>query len=300
MLHRRTRVWLVRVLIVLLCLIIVARSVALEAEGQPAPPVLRPALVRAFSSSAVPSHPSPPLDPAVAPSPEIHGDTGQDGDAAPPLARRDDPQRVHEPVGHKQGKSNLSALSLSLIILLCLFTCLCVGSIFVRSQQTPEQAVTLVTEHGAAVGLEHLKAAAEEEEERARAHIIDLEEQKQSGERLSTPEAKPIDRIFGQPTGGDKENATAGAATAAAAEAPPRRHLRSYPSPPPPSPASAARNQQEGTNNGDDDAVAETKTSTSSVMGEQTTAGPPHPPAIAANVAEELPYQPTIIMHATQ
>ena len=68
-------------------------------------------------------------------------------------AERPTPGRV----GEKQGRSNLSSVSLSLVVLGCLFCCICVGSIIVRERVRPEEAVTLVTPAGGAVGLEQIQ-----------------------------------------------------------------------------------------------------------------------------------------------
>lgn len=68
-------------------------------------------------------------------------------------AERSTPGRV----GEKQGRSNLSSVSLSLVVLGCLFCCVCVGSIIVRERVRPEEAVTLATPAGGAVGLEQIR-----------------------------------------------------------------------------------------------------------------------------------------------
>lgn len=67
------------------------------------------------------------------------------------------PRKRRDRYGQKQGKSNLTALSLGFVIVSCIFCCLCVCSIAVQEEQKPEEGVTIITNHGEAVGLDALE-----------------------------------------------------------------------------------------------------------------------------------------------
>jgi hypothetical protein len=191
--------------------------------------------------------------------------------------------RGHGPrdhIGSKQGETNLSALSLSLVLLACLFCCICIGSIIAHERRKPEEAITIVTPAGQAVGLDQLIVSSQTEKE--------TPELKQQEERKTDVSARAVDPLA-QSKAGQPLNFSALAVHPAALQcllvAPSAVHphtLKHYETPSP---------------EGSEDEKLQPETTvklSSAVLADKARAPQPMP------AEDQIPYQPTIILHAQQ